>query len=1011
MSISIRGSWLLIRPQLGRLRRIAYHRANRLRISGRPAYVDPAPTNPVRAKVMFWYAIVLRSVGLTPRATETLAEAIALDPRYPEWHRRLGDLRRGRLEYAKAAQSYEDALTLDPRSKSAHFWLAVSINQPEPLDATSARHRRRRRRDAAAVERALDAARRSDIPVGSFAFWLGVAEHHLGRLAEAERLYSDAVATEPSNPLWFRQLASVRSQLGDWQGAVASYEVAYSLHQLQRGDGVSEAIRRDTTSLRLTAEAFDTAFLLADGQPEWMEALRSQRVQPRNWAVVASLYRTALEQDELTPSHDFFLGVALEQLGDWEAAVGAFRRAVERDPTHASWYHRLGKSMLQLDEWHGSAVALQIACELEPSGDRYFDLAVALQRQQLWQQSAEAYEQAVRLDGPDASRVYELGSVQREMENWAGAAALYRSSLEQEDHPDYWFLLGFSLERLEDWGGAIAAYETAIAKNGSHPRWLYRLGLAHERFGSPSVDANPRIGLVRNETSNLAASIECYRRALELDDTNIRYWMRLGHVYERVGELELARDTFSHATCLDPQDSQPWYRLGRCIAAIANRRGAYLITEHDELERTLGRAVELNPGHSGARQQLVRASVKDARWETASRFAWYPVPSHGPSELFGALRTYLETPQTVQTLHRLRDALSRPYEELRLVPVEWWFPLHWRLLTEGHLTLGYRAKEVMAEQVARRDFDHPDDNLSGFLEKGRALTFLGRLDEALDHLGEHERDKLSDFTRSALKKMAADVELLNGHVDPYESMLTMNDDTNPPAADSLFRELVVGRRIAIVGPALTELDHGADIDGFDVVIRTKFVSDTIDDHQTSAGSRTDISYYALGSARFLQSDIMDALATGALKQAVFRTATFDRTIPWLNSPGDVRYVPSEFTAGFRSGQFAIQRIIYDLLRYRPSSIKVFNINFFLSPEAYRPGYLASYTDNYQSLGLTQVLGAFGHDYLADFTFTRRLHEAGLIDVDDEVGMILALTPEQYLNAMDSRVQGDDLPAN
>ena len=48
------------------------------------------------------------------------------------------------------------------------------------------------------------------------------------------------------------------------------------------------------------------------------------------------------------------------------------------------------------------------------------------------------------------------------------------------------------------------------------------------------------------------------------------------------------------------------------------------------------------------------------------------------------------------------------------------------------------------------------------------------------------------------------------------------------------------------------------------------------------------------------------------------------------------------------------------------------------------------------------LGAFGHDYLADFRFTRTMHGFGLIDGDENIQRILALQPEEYLAALDRR---------
>ncbi len=304
----------------------------------------------------------------------------------------------------------------------------------------------------------------------------------------------------------------------------------------------------------------------------------------------------------------------------------------------------------------------------------------------------------------------------------------------------------------------------------------------------------------------------------------------------------------------------------------------------------------------------------------------------------------------------------------------------------------------MAERTLSDGAGSPNENLPQYLEHARSLTFLGRNDLALDELTPSLLSNMSDRIRRTFSRQAADVSLLLGDPGPHVELLPTDLDPHVRAAEAAFDELVRGRRIAIVGPGQSDLGSGAEIDDHDVVIRTKFVSDQLDDHVAMAGSRTDVSYYALGSAQFMRADIIEAIETGGLKMAVFRSATYTPDPPYLVRPGDIRYVPSEFTAGLRASQFAIQRIFYDLLRYGPASIKVFNIDFFLSLDSYRPGYLAEYANRAEQQGFIKVLGAFGHDFLADFRFTRAMHRFGLLDVDANVERILELEPDEYLRA-------------
>lgn len=1059
MSVSPQGVWLRIRPVLGRIRRTLRPVAERARVSGTPSDRPVHPVGRAIGFVSFGAGAVAQKLAWFGVATRCYRRSVDADPRFATRFHLLGNVRRYAGDIDGAIDAYQRALEVADTHHGSHFWLAVSTNQPSDVTAGPAGRGRsaRTRFNTQMVDRALAVARDTPELGPRDVFWLGVAEHHRGRVESAEALCRRAVDLDPTQATWLRQLGLIRRELHDWRGSVEAFEAAVEVDRRHASDtevrsdaigapddeddeeeatlppasvdetadddfidgatsldaaGDAQADLRLPThgALRETAEAMAAAIEAFDDE-SWMRPAASDGDRLENWAAVAALHRSALDRTPDDAVRRYWLGVALQQLGDWAGALDAIMRAVEEAPPAALWFDRLTAVASRAGRWDVAAGANARALAMEPTGHRYFQAAVVSQRAGRWEESSAAFQRAVELEGLLPNWVQRLGAARRDTADWAGTAALYRSAVARTDDARYHFGLGFALSKLGDWEGAIASYEAAIFRSRGRAEWHYRLGLAHERFGSPGVRVEGRVGLVRAEFSNLPAAAACFRRAIELAPDEARYWLRLGDVEERLGNLESACEAFERATELEPDNAHHWYRRGRAVAAVGNRRGVYRHAEYDELERLWGRAIEVAPSHSGSRQQLTRSSVKAGRWELASRTAWYPPPPAGPSELFGALRGYLENPPSDERRGLLAEALSRPTGELRNVPIEWWFPLHWRLLDDGQFTLGFRAKEVMAESIAATAIRHPSDNPARFLEIGRALTFLDRPDEAIAHLDTGRFGDLDRHTALAMRKMAADVELLNGHVEPYAALLPLHDGTNLPEAEDAFRRMVEGRTIAIVGPAMSNVDHGDEIDGFDVVVRTKYVSSAMAGHERSAGSRTDLSYYALGSARFLAADIFDALATGQLKMALFRTATYDRANTYLHHPGDLRYLPSEYQGGLRSGQFAIQRIVYDLLRYRPARIKIFNINFFLAEQLYRPGYLADYVQQYEAQGLAQVLGAFGHDFRADFVFTQRLHRHGLIEVDEHVASLLQLTPEEYLRSLDSTKRSKEPPAN
>jgi tetratricopeptide (TPR) repeat protein len=620
-----------------------------------------------------------------------------------------------------------------------------------------------------------------------------------------------------------------------------------------------------------------------------------------------------------------------------------------------------------------------------------------------WRAQARVLEAVLRFDDPHPVRHARLGAARRRLRLWGPSAEAYqRAALAEPTEPSHHYWLAVALHNLGDWQGAASALGSAIELDDTAAPYHYQLGLAHEHLGSPELVVDARTGLRRGPSADWAGAERCYRAAAERDPSDHRHWLRLGIARRHLGDLTGAADALSRATELRPDDAGIWFRQARIVEAAAAARGAYRPEEHDQLTDILQRTLELDPGHLPARQRLVRVNIRAQRWKRASEAAWFPPPT-STSDPCSSLRSYLESPSSPPTPPGdLERALARPAEELAAIPSEWWFPLHWRLLTEGRVSLAYRAKAHMAEQLVREAVALDACDPARLREVARALAHLDRVDDAIDHLRRSVGTCDDVDEARAVAKLIADLRLTQGDVGPYAGLLDEHEIDSD--AEARFRELIHGRTVAVVGPAESPLDHGEEIDGFDVVIRTKYTSTTAgtDAGVRYAGSRTDLSYYALTSIGLLRAGIYEALEDGRLELAVFRTAAYEPSAG-RRTHAQIRFIPSEFKGLLRASQFAIQRIVYDVLRYGPKAIKVFNINFFLSPTAYRPGYLLD-EHVFESQGLVQPLAAFGHDFLSDFVFTQEMARHRLIETDADVAQLLTLSPEQYLRALD-RTEG------
>lgn len=963
MKLSFNGILLAARPPLGRAKRRALRTANRLKISGKPAPTAEVPERTLLAHQKFLWGTALLKSGKPEDAARVLAESIELDGRYGRRAIQLARALRLSARYEDAANAYASVLQLQPNNLEAMLWVSL-LALREPLGLSVERD---------PDEIIAEFVENGDAEDALSTFLRGCVFESTGDVDTARELFTSSLTAEPDHPARHLHVARFEAAQGHWDDASRAFRMV-------TGGGDQ-----------------------GDESPASEQELRRELDAPApnsSWPGVAALAQERLRRDDTDQSAVRTLGLALFALRDWAEASVTLERAVRADPTDVALVERWAVAAERAEQFESRVEARQQAVLLSPTASRFHRLALALSQSGRDAEAVIAFEHAVRLGGARVDWFDRFGVIQRRKEDWASAVLVYTSATKRfPDRAHFQYFLGFALEKGGEFEAARRAYDAAVTLEPDRADWWFRLGYLHERFGPERVVMRPRTGLEFAAAGDLAAAASAYRSAVELDPTVKQYWRRLGGVEEARGELDAAREAYEKATELDPDDHWSWHLVGRTVSAAATRRGMYHSEEHDELERLWGRAIELGPHAGGSRDQLVRASIKAARWPLANELAWYPQPAVSDGSSEDALRSYLAGEQgsseAVEVLQRSDDALA-------FVPKEWWFPLHWKLLTDNLFTAGYRAKELLARRIVADGVGRPEDNLPGYLEHARALTFLDEHEAAAELLQPSLTARHTARVRNTLNRQAADASLLLGDLRPHVEAAGAVSDHDVGVAEQSFREMINGRSVAIVGPGLSDEQSGQEIDDHDVVIRTKFTKEQLSEYTTMAGSRTDISYYALGSARFLQNEISDAISSGDLQMAVFRTATYTPDPPYLVRPGDIRYVPSEYTAGLRASQFAIQRIFYDIIRYGPSSVKVFNIDFFLSPDAYRPGYLAEYANQAVREGYLKVLGSFGHDFLADFKFTQAMFTQGRLDGDERIRQIMALTPAQYLAGLDRR---------
>jgi tetratricopeptide (TPR) repeat protein len=716
------------------------------------------------------------------------------------------------------------------------------------------------------------------------------------------------------------------------------------------------------------------------------------------WTLLASLARVAAVVTG-RPAWTALRAEAAEHLGDAAVAAERYAEAAAHGRARVEWAHRAAALFRAEGDDEGAARAHRRATELAPGRAlEHHDLARALERAGRAAEAVDAYEAALGLDATYPVWHLRLARALVKQKRWGRAVATLERAVDAGvDEVEVLDLLARARTGAGDHAGAVAALSAAIERDPTADRY-HDLGAAQERCRRPGVTRDAMLGLVEGAQPDWVAVERSFATAAELAPTVGRHHHRTGLARVQLADLEGAVQALARAVELEPGDAAWAYRLGVTILQQGGQR-ALEPAERRAAERAFLRALAADPTHLGARKRLVDARLTEADWSRAAGAAW-PDRAQVRDPVAALARFLDDDPAPGRDLASVEAALAAATpRDVGEAPRPWWLALHVRLLALGRFTLAYRVKRLVAAHAV---LDTPDPtDPARCLEAARALGYLDRPNEGVDLLRSVAATTSSARWREVLAKVAADLLLLTGDASAHLAR-PVSTVGNDPAAECRFRELVQGRRVVIVGPGATPLEQGERIDGFDTVIRTRQLPPTAPmEHAARVGSRTDIAYYASTSTGLFGDEIRAALREGRLGLAVFRTSTYAEAQPFLERPGDLRYVPSEFKAGFLGNPMAILRIVYDVLRYRPAALEVCNIDFFLSATEYAEGHdiAQRIEERWSDLGVLAAR-ALPHDYLADYALTRTLHRAGLLGVDPTVRELLDRSPDGYLAEMD-----------
>jgi len=486
-------------------------------------------------------------------------------------------------------------------------------------------------------------------------FWinqtLGALNFQAGRLEEAIRFRSIAVALRPQSP-------GARLNLGIALWVKGRLDEAITAYQ--------EAIRLKNDY----AEAFDKLGLALVDKGRLEEAIAA--------------YREAIRINKDDPKYHLNLGVALVTKGQVEEAIAEYREALRHSKDFPQAHNSLGAALIgQGQVEQGIAECLE-ALRLKPElAEAHCNLGSAWRAKGQLDKAIAAYRAAIQLnkDFPDfhsnlGVALAETGRIEEAIAEYRVAIALKPLSVEAHNN------LGNTLRGQGKLVEAEAACRRAIALKPDLASAHYNLGLVLQEQGKlaeaetayrKAIDRKPdvadthiRLGIALRGQGKLVEAEAAYRKAIDLANNNADAHNLLGTILIEAGQKDQAIAEFRKAIQLK-NDPGYHYNLGRALVrknlldeAIDQYREALRLREaFPEAHCNLGLALKNKGRFREAVEELRRGhdlgSRNPQRWPYPSA-AWLH-NAEGLADLDARLPALLEAKeQPKDTAERLAVA-------------------------------------------------------------------------------------------------------------------------------------------------------------------------------------------------------------------------------------------------------------------------------------------------------------------------------------------------------------------
>ncbi len=294
-----------------------------------------------------------------------------------------------------------------------------------------------------------------------------LALHRAGRLAEAEAIYRQILATDPHHADSLHLLGMIEHQRGHHETAIEliGQAIAVSPSQAAYHSNLGTILQAQGKLDEATA-CFLRALAL---KPDWVEVLSNLGNVLQKQGELEEAARCQLRALTLKP--DFAeahsnLGIIRQAQGKLPEAVACYERALALQPDYVDARNNLGTALLEQDRIDEAVAQYERVLNLKPDyATAHNNLGNALMRQDRMEEAQAHYERALALQPDYANAHNNLGNVLKDWGQFHDAMAHYERAI--AIRPDYAeaHLNRSELKRFQPGEADLAALEALAASD------------------------------------------------------------------------------------------------------------------------------------------------------------------------------------------------------------------------------------------------------------------------------------------------------------------------------------------------------------------------------------------------------------------------------------------------------------------------------------------------------------------------------------------------------------------